>query len=115
MFSRYPSTALAICSVAVIVKHSISTVKKGHYAFSDFVGPYLALNGLSACLCSDAAYTQRSLKIIEGFQVQEVDKKTEFRSFLMLVVFLAPALSIAIVGGYGFIIWISQIILGPPG
>ncbi|MEH6585001.1 MAG: periplasmic nitrate reductase, NapE protein [Halioglobus sp.] len=47
--------------------------------------------------------------------MQEVDKKTEFRSFLMLVVFLAPALSIAIVGGYGFIIWISQIILGPPG
>lgn len=47
--------------------------------------------------------------------MQEVDKKTEFRSFLMLVIFLAPALSIAIVGGYGFIIWISQIILGPPG
>lgn len=47
--------------------------------------------------------------------MQEVDKKTEFRSFLMLVIFLAPALSIAIVGSYGFIIWISQIILGPPG
>jgi periplasmic nitrate reductase NapE len=47
--------------------------------------------------------------------VQEVDKKTEFRSFLLLAFLFAPALSVAIVGGYGFIVWISQILLGPPG
>ena len=47
--------------------------------------------------------------------MQEVDKKTEFRSFLLLAFLAAPALSIAIVGGYGFIVWISQMIFGPPG
>ncbi len=47
--------------------------------------------------------------------MQVSDKKTEFRSFLLLVVFLAPILSVAIVGGYGFLVWISQILLGPPG
>lgn len=47
--------------------------------------------------------------------MEESDKKTEFRSFLILVVLLAPVLSVAIVGGYGFIVWISQMILGPPG
>ena len=47
--------------------------------------------------------------------VEDMDKSTELRSFLMLVVLLAPALSVAIVGGYGFLVWISQILLGPPG
>ncbi len=42
-------------------------------------------------------------------------KQAEWRAFILLVVFLAPALSVAIVGGYGFIVWISQMILGPPG
>lgn len=43
------------------------------------------------------------------------DKKTELRSFLFLVVFLAPFLSVIIVGGWGFAVWMSQILLGPPG
>jgi nitrate reductase NapE len=48
--------------------------------------------------------------------VEESEKKTELFAFIMLVVFLAPFLSVAIVGGYGFIVWISQVILlGPPG
>ncbi len=41
-------------------------------------------------------------------------KTIERRSFLFLVVFLAPIISIIIVGGYGFLIWISQMIFGPP-
>jgi len=43
------------------------------------------------------------------------EQKQELSTFIFLSVILAPILSIAIVGGYGFIIWISQIILGPPG
>jgi nitrate reductase NapE len=42
-------------------------------------------------------------------------KKTELRAFLFLTVILAPVLSIAIVGGYGFMIWIYQMVAGPPG
>ncbi|WP_133407246.1 periplasmic nitrate reductase, NapE protein [Parashewanella tropica] len=42
------------------------------------------------------------------------EKKTELKMFVFLTVFLAPLLSILIVGGYGFLIWMSQILMGPP-
>jgi nitrate reductase NapE len=66
------------------------------------------------------AYTVASLReskqLIRGGQaLEENDKKTEFRSFVLLVVILAPILSIAIVGGYGFVVWMSQLLLGAPG
>lgn len=41
-------------------------------------------------------------------------KSEERRTFILLAVVLAPVLSVAIVGGYGFIIWMSQLIYGPP-
>ncbi len=46
--------------------------------------------------------------------LDSVEKKQELRLFLFIVIFLFPLLSIALVGGFGFIIWISQLILGPP-
>ena len=42
------------------------------------------------------------------------ERKIELRTFLFLTVFLAPILSVMIVGGYGFIIWMIQIVYGPP-
>ncbi|MDX5373945.1 MAG: periplasmic nitrate reductase, NapE protein [Pseudomonadaceae bacterium] len=42
-------------------------------------------------------------------------KAKETRLFLFLVVCLFPLLSVAIVGGYGFLVWILQIFTGPPG
>ncbi|RLV58699.1 periplasmic nitrate reductase, NapE protein [Parashewanella curva] len=42
------------------------------------------------------------------------EKKVELKMFVFLTVFLAPLLSILIVGGYGFLIWMSQILMGPP-
>jgi len=41
-------------------------------------------------------------------------KAEERRVFLFLVVFLAPILSVMLVGGYGFAIWMLQLIFGPP-
>jgi periplasmic nitrate reductase NapE len=46
--------------------------------------------------------------------LDSIEKKQELRLFLFIVIFLFPLLSIALVGGFGFIIWISQLILGPP-
>ncbi len=43
------------------------------------------------------------------------EKRRELGVFLFLTVVLAPALSVALVGGYGFAIWMSQLIVGPPG
>jgi nitrate reductase NapE len=41
-------------------------------------------------------------------------KKYERNTFVFLAVFLAPILSVILVGGLGFAIWISQIFFGPP-
>lgn len=34
---------------------------------------------------------------------------------LFILVFLFPILAVVIVGGYGFLVWILQMIFGPPG
>ena len=48
-------------------------------------------------------------------QEEQSSKTRELRGFLFLTVVLAPVLTIAIVGGYGFAIWMYQLIAGPPG
>lgn len=45
---------------------------------------------------------------------QQSDKSREFWAFILLTVVLAPVLSVAIVGGYGFLVWIYQLLVGPP-
>jgi nitrate reductase NapE len=47
-------------------------------------------------------------------EIGPATKKEERRIFLFLVVFLAPILSIILVGGYGFVIWMFQLLFGPP-
>ncbi|MGH7045903.1 MAG: periplasmic nitrate reductase, NapE protein [Stellaceae bacterium] len=42
-------------------------------------------------------------------------RRAEIFAFIVLAVLIWPVLSVGMVGGYGFIVWISQIILGPPG
>ena len=47
---------------------------------------------------------------------QDQQGKTDERTtFFILAVVLAPVSAIAIVGVYGFAVWISQLIMGPPG
>lgn len=41
-------------------------------------------------------------------------KRDETLTFLFLAVFLAPLLSVVIVGGYGFLVWMHHLIYGPP-
>ncbi len=42
-------------------------------------------------------------------------RRAELTAFLFLTVALAPAVSVALVGGYGLIIWMYQLLAGPPG
>ncbi|MDC0948714.1 periplasmic nitrate reductase, NapE protein [Gammaproteobacteria bacterium] len=44
-----------------------------------------------------------------------VTLKEERRCFLFVVVFAAPILAVLIVSGWGFSVWIGQLLLGPPG
>jgi nitrate reductase NapE len=39
----------------------------------------------------------------------------ELRGFLLLTAVIAPALAVAIVTGYGFLVWMYQLFAGPPG
>ena len=41
-------------------------------------------------------------------------KRREWLVFLGLTFVVAPALAVAVVGGYGFAVWMYQIIAGPP-
>lgn len=40
--------------------------------------------------------------------------RDELHTFLFLTIILAPLITIVIVGGYGFLVWMAQLILGPP-
>ncbi len=41
-------------------------------------------------------------------------KKQEIKNFLFLTIFLAPILTIILVAGLGFSIWITQMLIGLP-
>jgi nitrate reductase NapE len=43
------------------------------------------------------------------------ESRREWQAFLFITVALFPILSVIIVTGYGFLIWIMQLIFGPPG
>ena len=42
-------------------------------------------------------------------------RKEEFRTWFFLTFVMAPVLAVLIVSGYGFLVWIYQMIAGPPG
>jgi nitrate reductase NapE len=54
-----------------------------------------------------------------GSGVPEADdrptRRSEIAAFLVLAVLIWPIIAVGIVGGYGFLVWMSQVVLGPPG
>jgi nitrate reductase NapE len=42
-------------------------------------------------------------------------RRQELFAFFVLAIFIWPILAVGIVGAYGFVVWMSQLILGPPG
>lgn len=42
-------------------------------------------------------------------------KADELRAFLFLAVVMAPILAVGVVSGYGFVVWMYQLMAGPPG
>lgn len=46
---------------------------------------------------------------------ERAERRRELGVFLLLTVALAPIVSVALVGGLGFSIWIYQLFAGPPG
>lgn len=42
-------------------------------------------------------------------------RRAELIVFAVIAAFIWPVVAVGVVGGYGFLIWMSQLILGPPG
>ncbi len=42
-------------------------------------------------------------------------RRQELATFLVATFVIIPGLSVAFVGAYGFVVWISQMVFGPPG
>ncbi len=43
------------------------------------------------------------------------NRRNEIVAFLVLAILIWPVLAVGVVGGYGFLVWMWQIISGPPG
>jgi nitrate reductase NapE len=46
---------------------------------------------------------------------EPVSRRREIVAFAILAVLIWPVIAVAVVGGYGFLVWMSQIVYGPPG
>jgi periplasmic nitrate reductase NapE len=42
-------------------------------------------------------------------------RRRELLAFLVLAVLIWPVLAVGFVGAYGFLVWMWQIVFGPPG
>lgn len=46
---------------------------------------------------------------------QMPSRRQELLVFLLLTVVLFPVLAVAVVGGWGLVVWMYQLVAGPPG
>ena len=58
--------------------------------------------------------TDRSNKI-EAVRNSVRTRREEFLVFLVIVALVWPVITVGVVGGYGFAVWMYQIVAGPPG
>lgn len=42
-------------------------------------------------------------------------RRGEVTAFIILAVLIWPIIAVGIVGSYGFLVWMSQLVFGPPG
>jgi len=66
---------------------------------------------------SAISYTgsSRMRALVTKWTNTEPRRRRELIVFLILTLLLAPALAVITVGGYGFGVWMYQMIAGPPG
>jgi nitrate reductase NapE len=54
-------------------------------------------------------------KAEDRFEARPATRRQEFLAFIILAILIWPVLSVGVVGGYGFLVWMAQLVLGPPG
>ncbi|MAW85096.1 MAG: periplasmic nitrate reductase, NapE protein [Phyllobacteriaceae bacterium] len=50
-----------------------------------------------------------------GLNATGASRRRELLTFLILAFGIWPILAVGVVGGYGFLVWMYQILAGPPG
>lgn len=58
-----------------------------------------------------ATETERRREHVEALP----SRRQELFMFVLLAVLIWPVIAVAVVGGYGFIVWMYQLVFGPPG
>ena len=48
-------------------------------------------------------------------QAGAITRREEFLVFFIIAALIWPIVAAAIVGGYGFLVWMTQFVVGPPG
>jgi len=51
----------------------------------------------------------------ESGKPQLPGRREELFAFLVLAILIWPVVAVGIVGGYGFLVWMLQLVYGPPG
>ena len=59
-----------------------------------------------------SAYKKRLSSVLESHM--QTEQRRELAVFIFLTFILAPILAVLIVAGYGFCVWMYQLIAGPP-
>lgn len=52
---------------------------------------------------------------LSGEMAYKPSRRTELIAFLILAFAIWPVVAVGVVGGYGFLVWMWQIVFGPPG
>ncbi|MDQ0315026.1 periplasmic nitrate reductase, NapE protein [Amorphus orientalis] len=47
--------------------------------------------------------------------VPQASRRAELIAFVVLAFLIWPVVAVAVVGGYGFLVWMWQMVFGPPG
>jgi nitrate reductase NapE len=45
----------------------------------------------------------------------QTGRRAELLVFAIIAAIIWPVMAVGVVGGFGFLVWMSQLILGPPG
>ena len=59
--------------------------------------------------------TQDSQTLPEPGPSHTKTRRRELLAFLVLAFGIWPVVAVGVVGGYGFLVWMYQIVFGPPG
>jgi nitrate reductase NapE len=78
-------------------------------------GQWAQIDNVKPCAKNRPTFRGRHERYCRKARKKTSTKKQELRSFLFLSVVTAPVLAVIIVAGWGFLVWMYQILAGPAG